>query len=85
MTRRSSTTPIRPTATGAHDEDRDPEVQPLPMGDQRGITSQHQELAMGEVDHPHHAEDDRKAQADEHEIRDRDRQLQADDESIIHA
>ena len=39
---------------------------------------------MGDIDDPHHAEDDREPGRDEHEPRNRAQQLYEDDKGVIH-
>ena len=45
-------------------------------GEHRYICAAHDEFAVREVDHPHHAEDDRKAQPAQHQERERVRELE---------
>ena len=48
----------------------------MPAGrDDRGIAAEHQELAMREIDDPHHAEDDRQPDADQRQAGDRVKDL----------
>src|SRR6266568_8216186 len=52
--------------------------------DDRRITAQHQEFAMGEIDHPHHAEDDRQPDADERQAGYRVEDLDCEQSNKIH-
>src|SRR6185312_5330 len=56
----------------------------LGAGDGR-IAAEHDELAMGEIDHAHHAEDDRQPGADEREEGDHVDDLEKDDRGVIHS
>jgi argininosuccinate synthase len=49
-----------------------------------GIAAQHQKFAMGEVDHPHHAVNDRQPDADQRQAGDRIRDLNDEDRRVVH-
>ena len=85
MTSRSTTSADRPTATGATTQHGEPEIDAeIDRRSDGGIAAQHQELAMREVDHPHHAEDHREPEADQHEAGDGTGDLQQED-TIVRA
>ncbi|MPL89757.1 hypothetical protein SDC9_35799 [bioreactor metagenome] len=73
-----------PHHDGSEDQDGHPLVDAGIGRDDDGIAAQHQELAMGEVDDAHHAEDDRKARGQQHEPGDGPDHLERDNECVVH-
>ena len=69
---------------GGDDQDGDEDVDAEPDGGDGGVAAHHHELAMGEVDHLHHAEDDRQPDADQDQCGDAVEHLQQDDEEQVH-
>ena len=69
--------PDDPHHEGREHEHRDPEVDPGVRRHHHRVAAQHQELAVGEVDDPHHPEDDRQPEADERQVGDPVENLQA--------
>ena len=70
--------PDDPHHEGREHQHRDPEVDPGVRGHHHRVAAEHQELAVGEVDDPHHPEDDRQPEADERQVGDPVEDLQAD-------
>ena len=70
MIRRSAMTPMMPTTIGATTSIAIQMLTPRVGGHDGGVAAEHEELAVGEVDHAHHAEDDGEPDADEHEAGD---------------
>ena len=67
-----------------HHQHRDPDADAVAGGDDRGIAAEHQELAMGEIDDPHHAEDDRQPDADQRQAGDGVKHLDRQESNEIH-
>ena len=81
---RSTITPMMPTTTGATTSIDKPDVDAVAGGDDRGIAAEHQEFAMGEIDDPHHAEDDRQPDADQRQAGYRVKDLDCQESNEIH-
>ena len=60
-------------------DEREPEIDPGMAAERAEVGAEHEELALRQVDHPHHPEDDREPEADQ----DEDREGKADLEEII--
>ena len=67
-----------------YQQHRDPDVDAVVGGHDGGVAAEHEELAVGQVDHAHHAEDDREPDADEHEAGDAVQDFQRENGREIH-
>jgi hypothetical protein len=54
-------------------------------GGDGGVAAEHDELAMREVDHPHHAEHDRQSRADQREKGDHVENFENDNRRVVHS
>jgi hypothetical protein len=67
-----------------HDQHGKPDIDAVACGNDRRIAAEHQEFAMREVDHPHHAEDDRQSDADQRQAGDGVKDLNYQQRNEIH-
>ena len=75
-------------ADRAHDQRREhehgePDVDAGAVGEDRDVAADHHELAVGEVDDPHHPEHDRQPRAREREEGDHVQDLEEDDGRVV--
>ena len=73
---RSITRPMTPTTRGAS---RIPSQTPPPRlaTDEHGVGAEHQELALRQIQHAHHAEDDGEPERHQHQDRDGEQRRQS--------
>ena len=76
--------PDQPDHHGRHDQHGDPDVHAMARRHDRGIAAEHEKFAMREIDHPHHAENDREPDADQAQAGDRVEDLDRQERSEIH-
>ena len=62
-----------------HEQHGGPQGDAVIVGDDGAVAAQHQELAVRQVDHPHHAEDHGEPEADQHEAGDGRENLEQED------
>ena len=84
MMARSTTTPISADDERRDDQHRDPDAEAELRRHDGRVAAEHQELAVGEIDDPHHAEDDRQPEADQREAGDRVEDLDRQERDEIH-
>ena len=63
---------------------REPDVEPGAVAEDRGVAADHHELAVREVDDPHHPEHHRQPRADQREEGDHVEDLEEDDGGVVH-
>jgi hypothetical protein len=64
---------------------REPDVEPGPVAEDRRVAADHHELAVREVDDPHHPEHHREPGAGQREERDHVEDLEEDDGGVVHS
>ena len=84
MTTRSTIRPITPTTSGASTSIANQMSMPALVAGDRGVAAEHHELAVREVDDPHHPEHDRQPRAGQREEGDHVQDLEEDDGGVVH-
>jgi len=62
----------------------DPQVKAMGRAQHHGVGAEHDELALGEVDDPHHAVDDRQPQREQHKAGDGEDNSDEGDDQVFH-